>query len=77
MAVLPYEVDASAYLDDEGLIMAEEGLDEGTMNEVGGCHHTSLYRDLRVRHNEVVGEDKNNLVGGHDAEGAHKKNRNA
>ena len=77
MAVLPYEVDASAYLGDEVLTMAEEGLDDGMMNEMGVCHHTWLYCDLRVRHDEAVGEDKNNLVGGHDVEGGHIKNRNA
>jgi len=40
VAVLPYEVDALAYLGDEVLTMAEEGLDEGTMNEVWDCRHT-------------------------------------
>ena len=41
VVALPYEVDASTYLGDEALAMAEEDLhDDGKMDEVAGCHHT-------------------------------------
>ena len=77
VAALPYEVDVSTYLGDEVLTMAEEDLlDDGKMDEVGDCHRTLLYPDLQERHNEVVGEDMNNLLEDHDAEATHRKNRN-
>lgn len=66
--VLPYGADALAYPGGGVLAMVEgELLDDGKMDEVGGYHHTWVHRDLRVRHNEVVGEDMNILVEDHDA----------
>jgi len=77
-AVLPYEVDASAYLGDVVLEMVEEVLlDDGKMDGVENCRHTWLYRDLQTRHNEMVGEDINSLMEGHDAEPGRTKNQNA
>lgn len=79
-AVLPYDVDALAYLGDGVLAMVEEDLlDDGDdkLDEVEGCHHTWLDRDLRVRHNEVVGEGMNSLLVDRDGAAAHIQTRNA
>lgn len=38
--VLPYGEDASAYLNDEIVVMVAEDHDDGTEDEVGDCHHT-------------------------------------
>ena len=78
VTALPYDADASTYLDDGVLALAEGVLlDDDRIDEVGGCHHTWLHRDLRERHNEVAGEDMNSLVENHDAEAAHTSNRKA
>lgn len=74
MVVLPCEVGASAYLDDEVLVLVAGGLDDGMVDEAGGCLHTSVDRGLHVRQNEVVGEDMSNLVEARDAYVAHTEN---
>lgn len=74
------ERDALAYPDGEVLaLLGEELLDDGTMNEGGDSHHTLLHHDLPVHHNEVAVDvvDMSTLVvRGHDAEVAHKTDRN-
>lgn len=62
--VLPYDGDALAYLG-EVQALAEGGLDDGKLDEAGGCRHTWLDRDLRVRHNAVEEEDMDSLVEDH------------
>lgn len=71
--VLPYDEDALAYLD-EVQALAEGGLDDGKLDEAGGCHHTWLHRDLRVRHNSVVEEDMDSLVEDHGVEAVRTSN---